>query len=200
MKGFTTTGNDEEWRFDLTDPKPPKVASGDMLPYVGEPDRWEQFTDQQTYELDSLVREWIEIMSANPSWKKSYRNRRYTMSMVIEQLFGRQYDQAEDQKRVMRLSKILSYYSTKVQNGGSINGKSYSKTIYTISPGRLKKPPYSLKLRLEWLAERGEIPTHRNMSLPKDDLKPGHARNPKTNENMEKRREQARQRYRDRSH
>lgn len=198
MPGFTTTTPDGEWRFDFEDPKPPKIENVELLPYLGEPDRWEQYTDAMTYEMDSMIREWIATMCKVPSWKRSYRNRRYTMSMVIEQVYGRPYDQAKDQKRVMRLSRILAYYSTRVQNGGSINGKSYAKTIYTISPNRLNKPPYSLKLRLEWLAERGEVPTHRNMALPKDDLKPGHARNPRTEKNMEKRREQARQRYRDR--
>lgn len=59
-------------------------------------------------------------------------------------------------------------------------------------------PPYSLKLRLEWLGEKGDIPTWSNMAVPKDDLEPGHARNYKTEKNMERRREQARARYNER--
>lgn len=200
MQDSTTTMPDGDWRFDFGDPKPPEIKNPEILPYLGEPDRWTQYTDDMTYEMDCLVRKWIEESSKSPTWKNSYKNRRYTMSMVIEQIYGRPYDQAEDQKRVLKLSRILAYYSTRVQNGGSIKGKMYSKTIYTISPSRFRKAPYSLRLRLEWLAERGEVPTHRNMALPKDDLKPGHARNPRTERNMEKRREQAKQRYRDRKH
>ena len=143
-------------------------------------------------------------MSKNSTWKQSKNRRRYTMSMVFEQIYGRKYDRYQDCRITNQFAKVLAYYSSKIQKSGSIMNKNYSKTIYTISPKRIKKPPYSLKLRVEWLAEQGLIPNGNNMQLPKDDLKPGHARNPRTDENMRKRREEARriyeERYADRKH
>ena len=132
-----------------------------------------------------------------PKWKHSYKMRRYTMKMVYEQIYNKTWTPEVGGKIAYRMSKILAYYSSRMQKAGSINGKNYSKTIYTIAPSRLKKPPYSLRLRLEWLAEQKLLPTYENMALPKDILKQGHARNPKTEENMRKRSEAAKRVYRE---
>ena len=206
MPDFTTTP-DGGWPFQFGGKAPePKLPEGsnELLPYLASADRWEQYNNPVVYEIDSLVRQWIETMSKSKAWSRTTSMRRYTMSMVFEQIYGRKYDCSKDAKIVKPLTTILAYYSTKIQKSGSINNKVYTKTIYTISPSRLRKPPYSLKLRLEWLEERGELPTWRGMALPKEDLKPGHARNPKTEANMERRREAGRarynERYKDRNH
>ena len=176
----------------------------ELLPYLADPKRWEQYQNESLYKMDKLIRKWIEINSKSSKWMSSYKYRRYTLSMVVEQAFGEKYDAKRHGRYVNQIARLLAYYSSKVQKGGSINGRSLSKTIYTISPKRGKGAPFSLKLRLEWLSERGELPTWRNMRLPKDDLKPGHARNPKTDENMRLRRERAKarynERYKDRNH
>ena len=197
---FTT----DDWSFRLNgtdelaeDQKPKGII--EMIPYISTPDRWEQYTDPFVYEADKAIRNWIGKMCENKSWVNGTgRNRRYTLSMIYEQAFGRQWT-SECNRFVTKLSRIARYYSSKIQKNSSINGKNYSKTTYTISPNRYRKhPPYSLKLRLEWFADHGIMPNNRNMELPKDDLKPGHARNPRTDANMEKRREQARERYNER--
>lgn len=199
MSGPTLT---DDWVFDLGAPlEKPKLANdGELVSLLGESDRWAQYENELIYELDSLVRDWIKVNSRHAKWKSHYMCRRYTMKMVYEQIYGKPYDyKAEGIGKVNNiLPKILAYYSSRVQACGSIYGKSYNKTIYTISPKRINKPPYSLRLRLEWFAEQGIIPTYTNMCLPKHNLQPGHARNPRTDANMQARRERARARYNER--
>lgn len=171
----------------------------EMLPYVSSPEKWEQYCDEFVYEADKAVRAWIEKMMDNPSWKQpNPRNRRYTAGMIFEQAFGRKWTDS-DNKYGTRWSKILQYYSSKIQKEASINGKKYTKNVYTISVSRFKRvAPFSLKLRLEWMANRGILPNNSNMRLPRDTLKPGHARNKRTDANMERRRQQARDRFNER--
>lgn len=199
--GFTTDG--DGWKFSFSDPmsKPklpeePSMATG----YLAGKGRWENWSDPMIYECDCLVRQLFESKKGDKEWNKpNGRNRRFTFGMMFEVLFGRKYDSKKDAKYTNRLSKILAYYSSRVQTSGSIHGKRYAKPIYTLSPARYaRKPPYSLKLRLEWLEERGELPTWSNMAPAPDDLKPGHARDVKTEENMERRRERARKAYNER--
>lgn len=196
MTDFPTSS--DGWVFDLggKQEKPKLDNDGELVSLLGEPDRWQQYENELVYELDSLVRQWIETNSKHAKWKSHYLCRRYTMKMVYEQIYNKPYD--NDMKVAAWLPRILKYYSTRVQRGGSIYGKSYNKSIYTISPKRVKKPPFSLKLRLEWFSEQGIIPTYTNMRLPKEDLQPGHARNPKTEANMQARRERAKARYQER--
>lgn len=199
---FTTT----DWEFNLLDPEPvvELATKPSILPYISEPKAWEQYSNIDLYEIDKLVRSWLDVMSQDAKWCRTVALRRYTVSMVYEQCTGKKWDNSL--ARVSWLwSKVLAYYSSKMQKAGSINGKNRSKTIYTLSPKRYKvMPPYSLRLRLEWLSENGDVPTHRNMALPKDDLVAGHARNVKTEKNMQARRQRAKEiyneRYADRKH
>lgn len=207
MPGFTTTGDSWTFRLDKEASKPSLPEEPSMATsYLAGADRWANWCDDTLYECDCLVRQLFEAKKDDPRWNQSNaRYRRFTTGMVFEMIFGRKYENGRDAKAASRLSQVLAYYSTRVAKSGSINGKKYTKTIYTLSPKRYRtKPPYSLRLRLEWLQERGELPTWRNMAVPKDDLKPGHARNKRTDENMERRREQAKrrynERYRDRAH
>ena len=197
MNGPTLT---DDWVFELGKPstKPKLANDGELVALLGESDRWAQYQNETVYELDCLVREWIRVNSQHAKWKSHYLCRRYTMKMVYEQIYDNKYEDNTIKGINSWLPRILKYYSTRVQKGGSIYGKTYKKTIYTISPKRLKKPPYSLKLRLEWFAEQGIIPTYTNMCLPKDNLQPGHARNPRTDANMVARSERAKARYNER--
>lgn len=208
MAGFTTT-SDGEWSFTFTDPqsKPvlpdePNMATG-YLEGVG---KWENFSDPLLYELDSLLRQFLETKVNDPKWTTaSTKWRRFTCGMMFEILYGRKYVSGDDNKYAFRLAKLMAYYSTRITKEGSIRGKRYKKSIYCLSIKRYKTmPPYSLKLRLEWLEEQGKLPSWHNMGLPKDDLRIGHARNKRTEENMEKRRERAKkqylERYADRNH
>lgn len=203
--------NDDNWEFDLTgkeevDTEP--AVEANVISVVGDAKRWEQYCDMDLYEFESKLRKWMEAMTATPGWKNDKRgwNRRFTFGMLWPYLYGRPYDSKVDGKKGnSKLAKVVAYYSSRIQKEGSIRGKHYTKKIYTLSPRRAKRnPPYSLRLRLEYFRENGIIPTRRNMALPKDNLEEGHARNPRTDANMERRREKMRkiynERYADRKH
>ena len=199
MPDFTTSK--WEFRLDGSDEVPEELKAPEpknYINYLGTADQWKNYSDPFIYEADKAMRNWITSMCENSKWKRNYKLRRYTASMLFEKVFQKEYDGTKDMKMMTRFAKICSYYSSKISKSGSINGKMYSKSVYAISPKRLQKPPFSLRLRVEWLAENGELPTNYNMRLSKDDLKPGHARNPKTEENMRRRSERAKQRYRER--
>lgn len=203
MQGFTTTENGG-WTFDLGDkPEVPELPEeSGKISYLDDPEVWKVYSDDALYEVETLFLEWAERMMQEPKFRQNNPvYRRYTCGMVFEQLYGRKYDvhNSDDHVSMRRLPKIMSYYSSKIQKEGSIRGKKVTRTIYTLSIRRIKTlPPFSLKLREEWLAKRGEVPTWSNMKPSKDRLKPGHARNPRTDENMARRRERAREIYNER--
>ena len=165
------------------------------LPYIVKTEAWNQFNNPVVYQTDMLLREFISVMGKDQYWRRHTLSRKYTYGMLFKLLFGRDYDPKKDSKHTYVITKLFAYYSTRIQNDCYKDGKKKTKTAYTIMANVDDKPPYSLKLRLEWLAARGDVPCWQNMQMPKDNLKPGHARNPKTEANMERRREEARKRY-----
>ena len=204
MPGFTTT-DDGDWVFNLMDPetKPvlpdrPNMATN----YLEGPGKWENYSDPDLYEADSLLRQFLESKAEDPKWTTaSTKWRRFTAGMMFEVIHGRPYagTHTSDYQKILRLARVMAYYSTRITKEGSIRGKRYKKKIYYLSVARCKKlPPYSLKLRLEWLQDKGELPCWQNMKAPKDDLKAGHARNKRTDENMRIRRQEAKRRYNER--
>lgn len=201
MPVFTTTNDD--WVFDLSNlpevielPADPTMATG----YLELPGRWENYSDDILYDIEARLRMFLESKVEDPHWKypkSTYR--KYTVGMMYEVLYGKKWDPKECGPYAMRMNKIMAHYSSKIQKEGVIRGKRYKKKIYTLSLSRLNKvAPYSLKLRIEWLAERGELPTVENMKLSQEKLEPGHARNPRTEANMQKRREAAKARFNER--
>lgn len=175
-----------------------KVFRNDVVPFINEPKAWEQYHNTVLYDAEVTLRNWIKEMSKDPKWYGSHKNRRYMFSQLFEILFGRPYENS-DAKYIRQLTDLFSYYSSRIQNTfwDKERQKSRTKTNYTISPKRADKPPYSLKLRMEWFDEQGIKMTEYNMRLYERDLKPGHARNPRTNANMEKRSEKKREQYRE---
>lgn len=210
MAEFITT-NDGGWVFNLSnEPKVPDLPVHDPLEQVGPdrpgyldgPGKWENYSDDILFEVESLLRKWLEVKNEDPVWNtpgaKGARARKHTCGMVYSSLYGKPVDLKDKgcQIRLRRLSKLLAYYSTRIQKEGVINGKKLTKHIYHLSLRRYRNiAPYCLKIRIKWLEERGKIPVWQNMKLPKDDLKPGQARNPRTNENMRRRRERAKEAY-----
>jgi len=209
MPGFITT-DDGGWEFRFDDPiatelpvHDPFEQQGPEIPsYLDKPDHWKNYSDMVLYELELLLRKFFKSKEGEKNWEKGNAYmRKYTCSMMFEQLYGRKVSMSnkDDLTRLRRLPKLLSYYSTRVQKCGSIRGRKTNKTIYTLSLRMYRnRPPYSLRLRIEWLSEQGKLPVWQNMKLPNDDLKPGHARNKRTDENMRARREKARQLYNER--
>lgn len=195
--------------YDL-DQSPAPIERGDkdidrtILPYISDPLAWKNYENRQLYDAEIELRKFIIQQREIPKWRNTVAPRRYTFKMLFEILFHREYDQHTDMKSMYMLKKLFAYYSTKITNsftdGNLKNGqKGYhknTKAYHLSAKDPTDKRPYSLRLRIEWLAERGQVPTAANMKLCKDDLEPGHARSKKTEENIERRRKAARERYR----
>ena len=191
MTKLSLTDNGEFLSLDLSADTNKKIETRDMLPgwalpILTTPDRWENYSNELIYETDKRIRTWIKAMKG--TWKsRRGDDRRYSRKDLIE-ILGLQdaIKNAHDDKIV---SRIFAYYSTKIADRTSIRGRKVKKA-YTISPARLKRSPYSLKLRLEELEGEGHWA---NFRLPKDDLEVGHARNPRTEANIERRKQRGRE-------
>lgn len=193
------------------EPVVPNLGPGMDIPpramaFLSDPQMWRNWEDVELAKAEEMLRDWIERMCEIPSWRSTRsKKRRYTFSMLFELVTGERYEQRKHAKYIRTWTTLFRYYSSRIQNAASIDGKMYSKTIYVISPKRLERPPYSLRLRIPWLVEHGMAIDQRTMTNPQSDvLRPGHARNPRTEESMRRRREEMRrrynERYRDRKH
>lgn len=174
-----------------------KPLVGQAAAFLADPDLWRNYENDLLADVETALRSWMEKMSELPSWRtKNAKYRRYTFSMIFELVTGERYDQKKHANQIRTWTTLLRYYSSRVQKSGNINGRFYSKTVYVLSPKRLERPPYSIRLRIPWLVEHGYAIEKRTMVNPNSDLlEPGHARNPRTDENMRKRREEGRKRY-----
>ena len=144
MPGFTTT-EDGSWSFSLEDkPDVPDLPVHDPLEILGpfEPSylkgagKWENYSDPVLYELESLLRKWLETKLSDPEWTakgaKGIRARKYTTGMVYESLYGKPYN-GKDQDclvRVRRLPKLLAYYSIRIQKEGTIRGSRICSVVW----------------------------------------------------------------------
>lgn len=178
--------------FDLCDPKTVVVIIKDdipgwAVPYLSDEKAWDNYSDDIVYEVDKAIRSWGEQMRSH--WSRKGMDRRYQFSTLLG-LLGVDVN-VNNNKNYNKIARIFAYYSTKVQKETFIDGVR-KKNVYTISPSRLRRPPYSLRLRLEQFDGPRD---GRSMQLPKDDLEKGHARNPRTEANMQRRSEEARRRY-----
>jgi hypothetical protein len=119
--------------------------------------------------------------------------------MVFELWYGRKAEAGVDHKCCAMLKQLMGYYSTRIATTTYQNGKAKHKPCYYLSYRRMRdQPAYSLRLRMERLAEAGALPTKKNMQLVRRELKPGEARNPKTQEHMTARSERGRRLYAER--
>lgn len=166
------------------------------VPYINTSKAWNQYNNPLIYEGDKAIRQFItEMHETNPKWDRKHCDRKFTFGMLYKILFGTEWKTEKGCANIYTLKKLFAYYSTRIQKIYYKDGKQKNKPAYTLMANIEKKPPYSLKLRVEWLVRQGKIPNGYNMKLPKDNLTIGHARNPRTDANMEFRRERARERY-----
>lgn len=174
-----------------------KPLVGQAAAFLADPDIWKNYENDLLAEVETMLRDWMTEMSELSAWKTTNaKKRKYTFSMVFELVTGERYDQKKHANQIKTWTTLLRYYSSRVQKSGNINGRFYSKTVYMLSPARLKRPPYSIRLRIPWLIEHGHAIDKRTMENLNHDLcEPGHARNPRTEANMRQRSKEARQRY-----
>lgn len=174
-----------------------KPLVGQAAAFLADPDIWKNYENDLLVEVETMLRDWMTEMCKLPSWRgTNAKRRKYTFSMIFELVTGERYDQKKHAGQIKTWTTLLRYYSSRVQKSGNINGKFYSKTVYMLSPARLKRPPYSIRLRIPWLIEHGYAIDKRTMENMNHDLcEPGHARNPRTEANMRQRSKEARKRY-----
>jgi len=170
----------------------------ELLPYL---DRkgWSQYSDEAVYQFDRRIREFFKGRESDRSWTRigNNRERRYCYKEIYEAVMGVPY--RLDVALTKKIVPLLAYYSNSIyKNHKMRDGSGWrTKSSYQFLRHPTAKPPYSLRLRFEWLAERGMLPNAENMACPKRDLKPGHSRNEMTNKRMEERSERAKERYYD---
>ncbi len=195
-----TSISEEGWSFEQDVPKFKAKRSPipyEAMPWLNDPEMMAKYEDPYIYDMEVALRNWIKEMSQIKKWKNDVRSRRYTFGMLWKLVYGEEYDQKKHAKHIRRGINLFSHYSSRVQKAGTFNGKTKFKTTYVIAPARADCRPYGLKLRVEWLIENGYKLRADNMRDP-DRLMPGHARCPKTERNMERRREVGRELYRER--
>jgi len=175
------------------------------VPYMTSAEQWENYNDTITYEAEKKFREWaLNKVATDKTWcgtaKRYQMMRRYTFGQLWEICFGIPFDSKTDMAAFFKVSKVFAHYSSKLMKGGHNvqQAKRTKHTVYCLSVTRIKKaPPYCLKLRVAWLAEHGKVPCGKNMQVYPT-LEPGHARNKRTEENMEKRRKLGKRLYNER--
>lgn len=183
-----------------------KMITGEVAVWLSDPEVWKNYEDDRLYQADKRFREWVAEMLENPRWRSpNTKARKYTFSKLFYLVTGEEYEQSRHKMWVYPFTKVFRNYSTRIQKAGTVDGKFRSKTIYVISSAALKRAPISIRLRIPWLMEHGIALDERTMKNPdRKLLRPGHATNPRTDENMRRRSEEAKrrynERYRDRKH
>lgn len=167
-----------------------------VIPYVTSQEGFENWSSDMLYEGEKALRAFMEEQGKNNQWRRHRYCRTYRFGELFQIMFDRKYSHS-DYRYVKQLKRLIAYYSSKVSKYcyDRETQKTKDKPTYTLSVARLEKPPYSLRLRAEWYEEQGLELCPQRMRLPKDDLEPGHARNPRTEANMQKRSKLAKEKY-----
>lgn len=153
-----------------------------------------QYTNEYLYQAEVAFRKWMKKKCEDEKWCRSYMSKRYTYSMLIEEIFGRPYDKNIDNSFVA--SRMFAYYCSQVKKCfyDWKTGKTKTKTCYCLSVAEFKnKKPFCLRLQEEYVLKEGKIPSKRNVFLRKA-LKPGQAKLPETRKSIERRKEKANER------
>lgn len=108
-------------------------------------DLWSNYVNEDLYEMDVKVREFLKRTRYQRQVKGGYRT---TASMVFAWIYGRQPEPG-DGSVCRLLNRLLEYYCTSYTGRTTFNGKPVAR-VYRFSrfSGNTKRP-YSLKLRME---------------------------------------------------
>lgn len=106
---------------------------------------WSNYMNEEMYELDKKVREFLKRTRYQRASKGGYRT---TVQVVFAWMFGRQPDPA-DGSVCRNLHTLLKYYCTRYTGATTFHGKPVTRVYYFSRFSGLTKRPYSLKLRLE---------------------------------------------------
>lgn len=159
-------------------------------------ERIDNYTNDYLYQCEKAFLKWVKEKAKDEKWCKTTWMRRYKYSMLIREIFGRDYDRQID-RRILQTSQMFSHYSSRTYNNwyDAETGKTSNQNSYLISPSRWEKVrPWSIKLQVEQLHEQGIQPTRENTGLSKP-LKIGSARYDATKAKIKKRQDRGRKAY-----
>ena len=108
-------------------------------------DVWSNYMDDELYEIDKKVREFLKKTRYKRQSKGGYRT---TVQVVFAWIFGRQPTH-EDGSMCRLLHKLLKYYCTSYTGITTFNGKRVNRVYRFTKYATNSKRPYSLRLRIE---------------------------------------------------
>lgn len=113
-------------------------------------DIWANYTNDDLYEMDKKVREFLRKTAYRRASKGGYRT---TASIVFAWIFGRK-PEPQDGYACRLVHKLLKYYCTNYSGTTTYKGKRVNR-VYRFSPyACASKRPMSLRLRMEEANER----------------------------------------------
>lgn len=112
-------------------------------------DLWSNYINEDLYELDKKVREFLKKTTYKRIKKGYYRT---TASLVFAWIYGRK-PTPEDSPACRMINEILKYYCTSYTGPTTYMGKKVSRVYEFSKYSFSNKRPYSLKLRLEEMGD-----------------------------------------------
>jgi hypothetical protein len=114
---------------------------------------WSNYMNEDMYELDIKVREFLKKTRYKRQAKDGYRT---TASAVFAWIYGRQ-PEAGDGAVCRLLHELLKYYCTSYTGKTTFHGKPVNRVYRFSKFATNSKRPYSLRLRMEEMREDADI-------------------------------------------
>lgn len=116
-------------------------------------DVWSNYMNEDMYELDIKVREFLKKTRYKRQAKDGYRT---TASAVFAWIYGRQ-PEAGDGAVCRLLHELLKYYCTSYTGKTTFHGKPVNRVYRFSKFATNSKRPYSLRLRMEEMGDNADI-------------------------------------------
>lgn len=116
-------------------------------------DLWCNYTNDDLYEMDMKVREFLKRTRYQRQAKGGYRT---TVPVVFAWIYGRT-PEAKDGALCRLLHELLKYYCTSYTGQTTFKGKPVTRVYRFSKYGTNSKRPYSLRLRMEEANGSGNV-------------------------------------------
>lgn len=124
--------------------------------HLADADVWSNYCNEELYQLDILVREflkktsWKRMRKGQQNAKKKKKAQKFVVPILFETFFGRK-PEPKDASVCKKLHQLMMHYCTTYTGETKIAGKKYARAYYFSYYGAKpsQKQPYSLRLRME---------------------------------------------------
>lgn len=116
-------------------------------------DLWSNYVNDDLYEMDVKVREFLKKTRYQRQAKGGYRT---TSSVVFAWIYGRQ-PEPRDGSVCRLLNELLKYYCTSYTGRTTFQGKAVNRVYRFSRFATNSKRPYSLRLRMEEAGDNGNV-------------------------------------------